>query len=189
MNNEIWKDVIGYEGLYKVSNMGRIKNVPKINQCGKGKYQRPEIIRKQRVFKPKKSNVSYCLVGLSKDSKIKYHLVHRLVALAFIENTNNKEYVNHINGNGLDNRVDNLEWCTNQENQEYALKTLRHIKTKPIVAKSKTTEQVFHFGSVTDGARWLLSTGKTKDQTCLTGIIKCCKHTIKSYQGYVWDYE
>ena len=101
--NEIWKDVVGYEGLYKVSNLGRVKKPM-------GAYS---IILKPFVQ-------DYKMVSLSSNHKSRKFLVHRLVAQAFIPNPNDKEEVNHIDGNKLNNVVDNLEWCTKSENVEHA---------------------------------------------------------------------
>ena len=101
MTNEVWKDVVGYEGLYQVSNMGNVKSV------GYGK---------ERVLKPGKDSRKYLTVSLSKSKKPKTFLVHRLVAQAFIPNPDNKPCIDHINTITTDNRVENLRWVTPKEN-------------------------------------------------------------------------
>ena len=105
---EIWKDIIGYEGIYQVSNLGNVKSFhnSKINNGF--------------VLKPSKSKKGYLIVYLSKNSIMKSIKIHRLVAIAFIENKSNKPQVNHINGNKTDNNVNNLEWVTNSENMLHA---------------------------------------------------------------------
>lgn len=130
--DEIWKDVVGYEGLYKVSNMGRVKRLGKvINRIAKdkregkrsqGSYEQV-IILKDKILKPQMKEKGYLVVGLVKDGKQKRIFIHRLVAIAFIPNPNNKPEVNHLNGNKGDNRVDNLEWVTSEENNKHAIKT------------------------------------------------------------------
>ena len=107
MTEEIWKDIDGYEGLYKVSNLGRVKS---LNYLRKG-------IEKERI--PNKNNSGYLIVGLHKDGKIKNFLIHRLVAEAFIENVNDLPQVNHKDENKLNNCVENLEWCSAKYNSNY----------------------------------------------------------------------
>lgn len=123
---EIWKDIEGYEGLYMISNLGKVKRLEKTiiqekGRNGKGDYERtfPEILMKQQLRGPGK--VKYYLVGLVKDqgAKSKHFFVHRLVALAFIPNPENKPYVNHIDNDPTNNIWTNLEWCTHQENMDH----------------------------------------------------------------------
>ena len=189
---EIWKDILDYEGLYQVSNFGRIKSLERTNCNGKGNYHRNERIRKQHKQKGVKCNKTYYwFVTLSKNSKLTRYPVHRLVAKAFIENPQNKPYVNHKDGNGLNNNVDNLEWVTNSENQIHSIYVIKTTTNNiPVVAFDKKTGFFAkEFESVSKGAEWLLQSGKTKDNTCLTGIIKSCKHKIPSYHGYIWRYK
>ena len=113
MEKEIWKNIVGYENLYKVSNMGNVFS------CIKNIY-RKNVIRN-----------GYLSVKI----KNKMYDIHRLVAIHFIENRDKKLTVNHINGNKHDNRVENLEWCTNQENINHyhtGDKNVRVIKKEKI---------------------------------------------------------
>lgn len=109
--NEVWKDVKGYENLYQISNLGRLKSLSK-----KGNYKN-EYIRKTLT-----DIKGYSVCNLVKDKKYKYVRIHRLVAQAFIPNLENKPQVNHKDGNKQNNCVNNLEWCTNSENQLHAIK-------------------------------------------------------------------
>ena len=122
------RDVKNYEGLYFVNEFGDVFSYPKKTRKG---------IRKLLLNNHKQG---YLLVDLCKDGKVKKYSVHRLVANAFIENIENKEQVNHINGNKQDNRLENLEWATRSENQKHSIKTgLRSAKGEKN-SQSKLTE-------------------------------------------------
>lgn len=102
---EIWKDIIGYEGRYQISNYGNCRN----------------IFKKQiSLLLPRKRGKGYYCYGLVKDNKRISYSVHRLVAIAFIQNSNNKPQVNHKDCNKFNNHFSNLEWCNNSENQKHA---------------------------------------------------------------------
>ena len=106
--DEIWRDVVGYEGLYQISSYGRLMSLHKqSNRLLKGKYDKD----------------GYVEYALCRNGKVKYRRSHRLVAEMFIPNTEDKPMVNHINGIKDDNRVDNLEWCTNRDNTIHAWNT------------------------------------------------------------------
>ena len=109
---ELWKDIEGYEGLYQVSNLGRVKSLDKIDSIGRK--------IKGRNMKLRLNKCGYVDVKLSTDSIEKDKLVHRLVAEAFIPNTDGKHVINHIDGNKQNNCVNNLEWCTQKENIQHA---------------------------------------------------------------------
>lgn len=126
LEGEIWEYIKGYEGLYKVSNLGRIKSFVKINP----------IIRRQ---KNKRGN--YKEVNLKKNNQYKYFTVHRLVCNQFLPNPENKPSINHIDCNTENNRLSNLEWCTAKENMAHAVKLGRTYKyhergaSKPLNSK------------------------------------------------------
>jgi hypothetical protein len=113
---EIWKDVVGYEGYYQVSNFGRIKSVDRIKHYSNRKAS----FLKGRVMSSSKNACGYERLDIRKDNVKKQFLLHRLIAEAFIPNTDNKPEVNHINGIKDDNRVCNLEWVTHDENMKHA---------------------------------------------------------------------
>lgn len=117
---EVWKDVVGYEGLYQVSNKGRVKRL--INFDSKLSYSKKELTeRKEKILKEECSN-GYLRVTLTKNKKYKHFKVHRLVAEAFIPNPNNLPQINHKDINRKNNNVSNLEWCTAKYNMNYGKK-------------------------------------------------------------------
>lgn len=126
---EIWKDISEYEGLYQVSNLGRVRSLERIIVNKNGEYQRyNEMLLKFDVMLS--SNTKYHRVTLCKNHKTKRFFVHRLVALMFIPNPSSKEYVNHIDNDGINNSIFNLEWCTHSENMLHAQKQGRLFETQ-----------------------------------------------------------
>lgn len=104
---EQWRDVPGYEGLYQVSDMGRVRNR-----------------KRRRHLRPSVKKSGYAQVTLSKDGVSAYYSIHRVVASAFLPNPGELPQVNHKNGDKLDNRLANLEWCSASENQQHRHKVL-----------------------------------------------------------------
>ena len=116
---EIYKDIINYEGLYQVSNYGNVKALDRLVVNKNGKAQRyPEKLLKPEIFDMGSSK--YKRVTICKNHKAIKFLVHRVVAQHFIPNTEDKPFVNHLDNNGLNNHVSNLEWCTHSENMVHA---------------------------------------------------------------------
>ena len=114
---EIWKDIIGFEGNYQISNLGNIKSLNRTVKCNSGYNNISGKILNQYNFK------GYLKVRLTKNNEAKNYSVHRLVAKHFINNLERMPQVNHINGIKSDNRVENLEWCSIGDNLKHAWKT------------------------------------------------------------------
>lgn len=114
--SEEWSDVVGYEGLYQVSNLGRVKSLPKNMGGENNRY-----VSKTKIMKTAITPHGYISVNLHKNSKLYRIFVHRLVAFAFLPKVDGKEYIDHINGIRYDNRVGNLRFCTHKENDNSPL--------------------------------------------------------------------
>lgn len=113
--DEIFRPIEGYEGLYEVSNLGKVRSIG---------------YRKERILKPVIDIGGYSTVHLVKEGKLKWFKVHRLVAQAFIPNTEGLPQINHIDEDKTNNRVDNLEWCTGSYNIRYGTHNERMVQTK-----------------------------------------------------------
>ena len=125
MIEEIWRPVVGYEGLYEVSSYGRVRSLDRYVK-GKGESY---WLRKGRVLSPIKDTNGYLLINLCCNGKPKTINVHRLVAQAFIPNPDNLLEVNHIDEDKINNRADNLEWCSRKYNINYGSRNIRRRDT------------------------------------------------------------
>lgn len=121
--NEIWKDVIGYEGIYQVSNTGRVVSLSRPSVMHNGGIK----ILPERLMTAKVNRGGYQVVHLRTGGNL-YPTVHKLVAQAFLDNPDGKPTVNHIDGNKLNNHVDNLEWATHSEQMIHAISTGLYVQ-------------------------------------------------------------
>ncbi len=126
--NEIWKDIQGYEGIYQISNLGRVKSLPRVIEYDKpnwSKIQHMKISIPEKILKTKKRKDGYLEICLTCFGKQKYFCIHRLVAQAFLSNPDNLPQVNHKDENKINNQVDNLEWCSANYNCNYGNRNKR----------------------------------------------------------------
>lgn len=182
---EEWKDIEGYEGLYQVSNEGRVKSLHReiIYKDGRKKTI-PEKILHNLL-----SDLGYYHVMLSKNGIPKRYKVHRLVAKAFIPNPNNLLIINHKDENPKNNAVNNLEWCTQGYNVRYGTMIERSRKTQ--LNREDLSKKVGQY--TLDGC--LLETFKSASEVeriCphfkTSSITRCCRNN-HTYKGYIWRYE
>lgn len=177
--SEIWKDVPGFEGLYQVSNLGRVKSLPRQRKGrGKGYRTTPE-----KVLKPIRVG-DYLGVQLCDLTHHEKRYVHRMVAMAFLDNPENKTEVNHIDGNKYNNKVINLEWCTHSENGVHAFRTgLRKAATprnkKKVVLVSYDKSQLI-FDSIAEAADFL--------GVAQSGVSRSCSSSKRTVKGYKAEY-
>lgn len=136
---EIFKDIENYEGFYQISNLGRVKSLSRIVDNHSGFKKK----LKERYLKPSISKTGYFVVSFKKNNVKKTFKLHRLIANEFISKIPNKKYINHINGIKLDNRIENLEWCTIKENNIHSRKIrLTNQEGYNNVSAKLTEEQV-----------------------------------------------
>ena len=186
-NQEQWKSIEDFCGEYQVSTFGNVKSVERYVWNGKGYVHKRELILKQTI-----NHKGYPIVYLSHHNKKKTVPIHRLVAIAFIPNPLAKPQVNHINGNKSDNRVENLEWCTNGENQKHAWRTglqkVSHKAGKPIRGVLQidisTGKVVNEYNSISEAA-------KAVGCKTASNIGGCCRQSYgrKTIKGYLWKFK
>lgn len=166
---EIWKDIPNYEGLYQVSNLGRIRSLYN--------YRKYNILT-QNIKR------GYYQIGLRKNGVRKWHQVQRLVALAFIPNPNNLPQVNHKNENKLDNNVNNLEWCSVSYNNTYGtrIKRVKEKVSKPVYQYDLEGNFIKKHDSLVDATKEM---GLKSNST----ISLCCSGKYETAAGYKWKYE
>ena len=124
---EIWKGVKGYEDLYEVSSLGRVRSLPRVCRKLEGREMK-NYIYGGKILKPYPNHKGYLMVRVYRNRVSKDYPVHRLVATAFIPNPDNLPQVNHKDEVKNNNRLENLEWCTNQYNRVYGTNRDRHKK-------------------------------------------------------------
>lgn len=160
---EIWKDVVGFEGLYKVSNLGNVIT-----------------IRKNRQMSKCPDRNGYFVLKLSNKSKSRSTSYHRVVAEAFVPNHNGGTEVNHINGNNQDNRPENLEWVTHSENLCHAWREGLYKngrKGQPIIGESISTGEQLRFDKVKDVEKYGFQAGN---------VSSVINGKYSQHKGYYW---
>ena len=158
---EIWKNVVGYNDLYEVSSLGNIRT------------------RKTKTDKSFRiDRDGYATVKLRENGKDKFRFIHRIVAITFLDDPNCKPEVNHIDGNKLNNSLENLEWVTGIENELHAIENGLITSRKSVIGTNKRTNSSYLFESINDAAR------KTNEREC--GISATINGRQRGTQNYYW---
>lgn len=193
MQKEIWKPVVGFEGLYEVSNLGRVKSLSR-----KSKRGNHFITISEKILKFG-SSMGYPFVNLRKGGKVTSIKVHRLVAEAFIPNPENKREIDHINTIRTDNRVCNLRWATRSENATNPISLKRMIETKRtaevhearlIGCYSKSGDLLALYPSIDEAAK-AVKGSVYKIRYCLLQKewhLKTGNYTPETHKGFIWKY-
>ena len=185
MTEEIWKDVVGWEGLYQVSSLGRVKSLPRLNRTPTTTY-----ISKERLLTPQLSKGGYYRVVLSKDGKSKHFFIHRLVAEAFI-GVNKGMTINHKDEDKSNNRADNLEYMTRAENVRYGTGIKRSAASRKISPKICIAVNQYSI----DGhfiKRYISSMSAIEENNwkgCGCRILLSCRRKLHTAYGYVWRFD
>lgn len=172
MSSEIWKDIEGYEGLYQISNFGRVKSL---------KWNHSNIIKTLKLS----NNGGYIRTSLFKNKAEKRFYVHVLVAQAFIPNPNKYPEVNHIDENKSNNHVDNLEWCNKSYNANYGnrnkLISIHSAMLRPVLQFDLKGNFIKEYPSIAEAVEEL----KIRS----SGISNCCAGRYSKSGGYKWRYK
>lgn len=187
---EIWKPIKGYEGLYEVSSLARVRSLDR-NVKSKASLSGYSKV-KGRILSQGVASNGYCMVALYRDKEQKCRTVHSLIADAFIPNPSNFPCINHINGIRTDNRIENLEWVTYSENNYHAVRELGRAApwkgkfgkdnphSKAVQQFTMDGELIAEYVSAKDAARKLkTSQGRISD---------CCRGEKAHHLGFKWKY-
>lgn len=192
---ETWKDIKGYENIYRVSNLGRVKRVRSFRKNGASGYYQAE-----KILKQTDRGNGYLCVHLSKDGKGKIFSTHVLVATAFLEKDDKQTQVNHKDGNRKNNAVENLEWCTARENIVHSVKVLKRYIDKTGLALGRETSikknlnitnGIKTFNTYEEIINFIKQDPKYKNtsiKTIKSGVRACCLGKYKSSLGYSWRF-
>ena len=190
MGKEEWRPIPNFCS-YEISNYGRVKSKSKVI---KRKGINGNCLRKERILKGRDNGRGYIKVTLRENGHKNNFYIHRLVAKAFIPNLDNKPFVNHKDNNPNNNCVNNLEWCTHQENVAWMVKQRRNERTakwldnlhksqektyKPVIGINIQTGEQIYFKRLNDVKKMGFRAGD---------VCRCCKGLRRTHKGYKWEY-
>ena len=178
---EVWRPVKGYEGIYEVSNIGKVKSCERIVIRSNGR----KINFPEKIMKPSINHKGYEVIDLRKNGKRECGFVHRLVGKAFIENPNNKKQINHKNGIKTDNDVRNLEWVTNQENMIHAYKNGLKDNKKASESRKRKIDQLTLEGDFIKSYNSINDATKYTNAKNISGV---CRGVRNKSGGFKWRY-
>ena len=189
-DKEIWKDIKNYEGYYQVSNLGRIKRVERKVKI-KNRNREYELLLKENILQCFYCPKGYIRVLLTKDTKPKTYMIHRLVAETFIPNPDNLPQVNHIDGVKNHNNVENLEWCTQSYNIKHSYeiglrKTMDEVLRQNRKKQSKKVAKYDIYGNLLEIYE-SVNEASRKNKAGRRHILSSCRHE-KNGRIYRWEF-
>lgn len=189
--SEIWKDIHGYERIYQISNLGRVKAKGNPYFCN-GK----QLDSDGRILKPQPNSKGYLRIYLTKNGSKKYFFIHRLVAEHFIPNPDELDTVNHKDFNPQNNSTENLEWTTRKGNMRYSAdrgrfdhteiwakrikRSLDRVMGKPVIGTEISTGRTIKLKALNDSRNYGFQ------PSC---VCNCCKGIRQTHKGYRWKYD
>lgn len=175
---EVWKDIEGYEGIYQISNLGRVKSLSKVRKSGASKsYCTKEIIKK-----PYDNGNGYKYISLHKNKIRESFKIHRLVATHFISNPNNYPVVNHKDEDRSNNVINNLEWCTQKYNVNYGNGLEKMSSKRRRVVCQYTKDNILV-------KEWECAFRCSEFGYNPSNILLCCKGIRNTHKGFKWSYK
>lgn len=183
---EDWVPIRGYEGLYDISNKGRVRSLDRTVKCQGGDYHVTG-----RILKLHKKPSGYMFVTLAKNGRAKRYYLHRLIAEAFIPNPLRLKQINHKDENKTNNALSNLEWCTASYNINYGKRSAKVIETKnknasigaerPVLKFDKSGKFIKEYQSIKIAAE--------RNGVYRSNIYKCCSGKYSQTGGYKWKFK
>lgn len=196
MNDEIWKNIDGYEDSYMISNYGRVKSLERIVICKDHSAKK----YKEKIMKERYHN-GYAIINLWKNGQMKRYYIHRLVAAHFVENPKEYNIVNHIDGNKTNNYYENLEWCTAKHNIQHAIDNnlltinidgilQKNIENRKKVVAIKNNRIVYKANYSKEMAKIIKEKEhlNTSIETLARGIRRFANQQSGTYHGYRFEF-
>ena len=188
---EIWKDIAGYENEYQVSNLGNVRSLDRRIKYSNGRTR----FYKGQLIKPLAAQNGYDVVTLMRKHKGKKCLVHRLVALAFLNNSNGYPEVNHLDENKHNNCVSNLEWCTVKYNRNYGTRNERSVQSKDFrkIGEKNKVKQGKRVVQMNMDGTFVNEFLSLRDAERITGFARqaisaCCHDKCRQAYGFLWAF-
>ena len=179
---EIWEDIKGYEGLYQISNLGKIKSLDHVVKTSNKYKATGSRMVKGKMLKCSFDKDGYLTISLSKNNIVKTKRIHKLVAETFIINLHNLPIINHKDENKQNNYVDNLEWCTHQYNTNYNNMPFKRAENrrKKVLQYDKNGNLIKKWNSMTEASKHY--------NISRSNISLCCLRKRKTAGGFIWKY-